>query len=394
MDSEFNFNIPNSIILRDNLSYINDKVFDNGTKQLKNYNVSLSTENFDEKDLKKIKKILKKKRKEINTSLVEIYNNNKLQNTLNDIYNLLPSSVKDKLKSLTKKSEYEYLFLLHYIREHSLPFLKEYSFGYGNKLKYYAENRKGDRLYFINSLGICSDQNVYKAYLVRKKDKIPTEEFLNSVKDTDENIRVVKWTIHENMENGIWDMYLERGLPDPGIDTSFRYLGYECTVLKLLKNIEYNDPNVYIDLGVQILAILKDFHDFGCHSDIKPDNILKSLTGNRYYLIDMGGVSTEKRGKGYFRACYSPRYTCQESDNRTRGGEIIFGLHDLVELGFSISIIYCKCNNIAIDKTTYRYIIVDSPVWKYMNEVEKLDKENIKKKDYDKLIKLLESFRV
>ena len=360
------FGISDNLILRDYMDYINYKMSGYKKNIITDYNITIDSHNFKENELKRLKKLIDRKKKELNGHLELLYNNEKLQNQVKDIYNLLPNDIRTELKNLAKDFKYKYMLILNYVRVHRLSLLDNYPFGYGDPMQYYAENSKGEKLYLSNYLGISDDQNVYK------------------VRDKNGNFSVIKWTPEKNNENKIWKEYLKHKLPNPGVKLDYKFLGFECTVLNLLHKIDGCD---YIELGCQIINILKYFHRFGCHSDIKPDNIMKDPKENKYYLIDMGGVSTERKKYGYIRECHSPRYTCQDMENDDVN--IITYKHDLIELGFTLNLIYCDNNGIFLDKDDYRYILENTPIWKYMSFVEKLDKENRDERNYDKLKELL-----
>lgn len=337
---------------------------------------------------RRLLRYLKREQDEQDDNLDLIYNNSRIENQLYEMYRLLPDDFKKELNERSKKDR---LIVYNYIRTHSYKIFKNYPFTYGDKTKYYAENKNGDRLYLLKFLGVSVNQNVYLSYLIKSDERLPTNNFLNDCLSDLSNSRiyVIKWDVdrHSIYEINIWRKYLEQNLPDPKIKTNFKFLGYNSIVMKLLSKIKIENKNTYVILGCQILDILRKIHRFGCHSDIKPDNIMcEKINGKTiYYLIDMGGVSIRKEGNGYHRRAWSTRYTSQND----KQSNVITYKHDLIELGYTLNIVYSKCNNISINSNEYRYLIPNSPVWKYMEYVENLSKKNRNEKIYEDLKNIL-----
>src|SRR5437899_1354436 len=117
------------------------------------------------------------------------------------------------------------------------------------------ENIIKDNLREINSL--FSDGKYSKDKLThnkrRKFERIinkrkTNNDFLLSLiqetnTDSDLNtsrLRVIKWTTDKHASDEIdnWDEYLDHDLPNPNIKLDYKFLGYECIVMKLLKKIE------------------------------------------------------------------------------------------------------------------------------------------------------------
>ena len=61
----------------------------------------------------------------------------------------------------------------------------------------------------------------------------------------------------------------------------------------------------------ELIPIVFKYGSFCTHGDIKPDNIMKSLDGNKYYFIDLDDISTKKCLYGYERITYTPLFTSQ-----------------------------------------------------------------------------------
>lgn len=78
-------------------------------------------------------------------------------------------------------------------------------------------------------------------------------------------------------------------------------------------------------MAEDVLRQLQILHKFGCHSDIKPENIMRH--GTSFTLIDFGAVSTTKKGLGYIRLAWS--YTSTQTMYK---GCVITPKHDVMEL--------------------------------------------------------------
>ena len=180
------------------------------------------------------------------------------------------------------------------------------------------------------------DQNVYFGVLYRNNEE-PLEV-------------VVKWgTLNESVNNEIQNWtdfiatYTSKGqVPDtPYIDDNFKiYGGYKIMVIEKLQPISKEDD--VQQLGIQILDQLQHLHEIGCHSDIKPDNILKRVTnsGTKFFLIDMGLIARKRyvyknksKSYGYIREGFTPSFTSQIEWYIS----IITPKYDLVELGFVLN---------------------------------------------------------
>lgn len=142
-----------------------------------------------------------------------------------------------------------------------------------------------------------------------------------------------KHAIQDEMAN--YSRLKKLGCPIPWFSSKFSFWGQPVLVLEKLEPLEPWD-NEYT-LGIQILRQLRYVHRFGCHSDIKPQNIMKRVDGKRskrnteYFLIDYGGVADEPLKKGYRRWIWTRKWTSQEPHV---SGQVITEMHDFIELGY------------------------------------------------------------
>lgn len=332
-------------------------------------------------------------------------NSPELQNKLITIYRNLPENARNKieeswsskLSSFAKldigKQELLELLILNSLRYHNHKILDKYKipFIFLPRTFYYAENSAGDKLYLLYSLGISYDQNVYLCYLCRKGEIEPTRGFLDSIPR--ENLRVMKWSDIHNTTREIenWLRCIELGIPHPEIELDFKFFGFYTIVSKPLRKSLFPikfDNKMYVELGVQILSILQKLHKIGCHSDIKPDNIMCEISSSGrpiYYLIDLGGMTTNKIPNGYCRIIYSWHYTCQDPKN----GILTTYKHDLIELAYTLNILFRKCYNIKCKHKHYREMVPRSIIAKFMDYVMSIDERHISDTHYDRLRDIL-----
>jgi hypothetical protein len=320
--------------------------------------------------------------------IVALERNHDLVIQLKNIYTTLPSEVRKKLKIYTRQMFHQLfdndpnsikyvskqMLLFNLIRYRQASFFKDVPLPYRNYIHYFAKNDEGDKLYLLKFLGISSDQNVYLTYKVRKGEKIDhrtlqhlaSQDLEYMSDDNKDRLRVIKWhdTYHMNHEIQGWLKCKEEGIPCPGIDVSYTVMGFPAIAMSLLQDIEYDNEDSYIEMGCQILDILKKFHKFGCHSDIKPDNIMCYRDGDKitYYLIDMAGITMKQMGKGFRRRVWTPNYTSQAKKSDT----ITTPWHDLIELGFTLNVVYSKCHGMKIRRRDYRRVIDGSVIDRYM----------------------------
>jgi len=185
--------------------------------------------------------------------------------------------------------------------------------------KIVAWNSDGDEVQVETRIGDQVDQNVYKGTMT----KISGEKM--SV--------VIKWVDslmdYPSREGEMWTKFAETGAQTPSFWTTFQLFGYTVFVIEELQPIDRSDD--FVELAVQILDQLQNLHTFGCHADLKPQNIMKK--DDKFYLIDMGSISTECRGYGYTRFTFTPHFTSQIDHAR----QIITAKYDLLELGFVLN---------------------------------------------------------
>ncbi len=145
-------------------------------------------------------------------------------------------------------------------------------------------------------------------------------------------------------EMSVYVRLKKAGCPVPWFSTSFYFWGQPVLVLEKLEPLSPYDDE--IQLGVQIIEQLEYVHDFGCHSDIKPQNIMKRVPEHygrigrnkkyksqdiEYFLIDYGGVAEEPLKKGYKRWIWTRKWTSQEPH---QPNQVVTMTNDFVELAY------------------------------------------------------------
>ena len=125
-----------------------------------------------------------------------------------------------------------------------------------------------------------------------------------------------------------------QGCPCPWYTSDFYYWGAPVLVMEKLEPLGPYD-NEY-QVGRQILRQLKHVHRFGCHSDIKPHNIMKKRDPDkkrryRYYLIDYGGLASKPLKEGYKRWIWTEKWSSQESHVKN---QVVTPTNDFIELGY------------------------------------------------------------
>lgn len=192
---------------------------------------------------------------------------------------------------------------------------------------------------------------------------------------------VIKWYQSEKKDTN-YEVSIYEKLQSMNAKLPFFISGYyfwETPVLVLEKLDPVDTKADEIEMGIQILDQLKTVHKLCIHNDIKPGNIMRK--GNIYYLIDYGGVTTERLGWGFRRRVWSPKWTCQKihEPNQVTGPK-----HDFIELGYTMQ--YLSDSRAGIKFKRGRY---SGKIRNYMEEVKKITSNNVKKEDYDRLISIL-----
>lgn len=204
-----------------------------------------------------------------------------------------------------------------------------------NSKKLVAIDCRGNRIIITKRLGTQPDQNVYEGILMPPRGRIRevVVKWLDQI-DSDIQIEIDRWV-----------KFKETGAQVPWFSGDFQIYGYKTLVLEKLKPISRSDN--FSKVGIQIIDQLQKLHQFACHSDIKPENILKDDKG-KYYLVDLGDISDTVLNYGYIRRAFTPLFTSQVRYNQT----ITTPKYDLLELGFVL-------NFLSFDTSGYRLTLFE-----------------------------------
>jgi len=252
---------------------------------------------------------------------------------------------------------------------------------------FYAIDYQGNKVILTKKLGVQPGQNVFEGLLIRKNNN---------------NLEVVlKWTDAEDdaVGNEIQNWadfiatYTSKGqVPDtPYIDDNFYMFGYQVMVIEKLEPLTEAVKDDLANFTAQILDQLQHLHEFACHSDIKPDNILKRIGQEKYFIIDLGGISRKPLGYGYARAAYTPNFTSQLNFFRT----IITPKYDLLELGFVLSYFTTELTSLTLmmfeqrketDPNYWRYILpTNKNVDIYLRTISNIVENGVTSRTYELL---------
>jgi hypothetical protein len=202
--------------------------------------------------------------------------------------------------------------------------------------------------------------------------------------------RIMKWYKSNKrdtcFEIGIYDKLssMEESKYLPWYSSSYFFWNNRVLIIEKLKPLSRHDDE-YL-LGIQIIEQLRPLHKFGIHCDIKPQNVMKkkSKTDVIYYLIDYGGVATEKLEHGYRRWLWSPHWTSQLKHEQN---QVTTAKADFVELAFTMKAIQNMKKG--DDKGMQVKKGFKGKLQTYMNYVSKIDDKNIPLDIHDKLIEIL-----
>jgi len=214
---------------------------------------------------------------------------------------------------------------------------------------------------------------------------------LGQVANTNDQV-IVKWYQSHRRdieyETGIYKRLDKMGCPLLRFTSSYKFWDSPVLILEKLEPLQYYD-NEY-EMGSQIIYQLSFLHQFGVHSDIKPQNIMKRVRPDKidYLLIDFGGVATERLGYGYRRWLWSPKWTSQKPHEEN---QITTPVHDFIELGYTMKCIQNWSTNYGKTdgecKKNFR-----GKLARYMDYVLALDKEKpVRLEDYQNLIRILQA---
>jgi hypothetical protein len=293
----------------------------------------------------------------------------KLHNTGKQIYKRI-RSLNDPTDPNKNKLIAKQLAILEWIE------FKEYLLNKNWYKNIYCFDDRDNKVYF--------DYVIHQGHFVSKTNRVDPRVVV--VRGTRNNRLpvVIKWS-HTNMRNmqheiDIYKRLRKMNCPVPWFSTSFQLLNTKVLVLEELQVLGPQDDE--FEMSKQIIQQLKYLHEFGCHNDIKPGNIMRRKTlqekqensefnhaivsNHEYFLIDHGGVAIKRFDYGYKRWTWTPKFTSQK---RREHAQITTPKNDLLELGYTMKAIQAM----RLDKNDKRRQIVksgfDGKLKKYMDYV-------------------------
>lgn len=156
----------------------------------------------------------------------------------------------------------------------------------------YDINNPSERFHVERHLGNPDSQNVFKT----------KEDFIIKWNSTQRDLE------GEDRETEVYARLKSMGAQVPVFKTGYHLLDFCLLVLEFLQPVDENDD--VIEMAHQLLTTqLKYLHVFGCHFDIKPDNIRKR--NGKYFLIDMDIATSHIPNGGYVRSVRTPLWSSQ-----------------------------------------------------------------------------------
>lgn len=195
---------------------------------------------------------------------------------------------------------------------------------------------------------------------------------------------VVKWyTSGERKTFYEIEVYLklkEKGCPLPYFSCNYEFWGEPVLVMEKLLPLKRKEEDIFL-MGIHVLEQLEYLHSFAIHCDIKPENVMKKMDNNGiyYFLIDYGGVALEPLKYGYKRWIWSKYWTSQEPHVKK---QVVTARHDFKELCYTMN--YLSGNQVSNYRKDFTGRLKD-----FMSRVKRVDKTNVRSKDYKELIKIL-----
>jgi len=313
-----------------------------------------------------------------------------------ETYNFLPKRLKEQLTHLERYFKNESNIKEYY--KHMIKTIKES----GEHIK----TSDHDIIFRLAMLTVLSPMNIIQdnffpyilCYHGEDEDKI--FRFKTLLKEgrharvmecsNGRNTRVMKWYKSNKrdtcFEIGIYDKLSSMQGNLPWYSSSYFFWNNRVLILEKLKELSGKDDEY--TMGIHVLEQLRPLHKFGIHCDIKPQNIMKKKIKNEiiYYLIDYGGVATEKLEHGYRRWLWSPHWTSQKKHTPN---QITTMKSDFIELAYTMKAIQnMKRGN---DKSMQVKKGFKGKLSQYVDYVLELDEKQIPENIHDKLIELLKN---
>lgn len=188
---------------------------------------------------------------------------------------------------------------------------------------------------------------------------------------------IVKWYQNKrrdtSYEIGIYNKLKELGCPVPWFSSTYEFWNTPVLVIEELQPLGKEDDEFVV--AVEVLNQLQYLHQVAVYNNMKPADIVKRVVDGKttYFLIDYGGVATQKLEHGYRRWCWTPKWTSQTPHEKD---QVTTAKNDFLELGSVIK---------TLQEDNGRYECNDK-LERFMKRVNEVNEKNIMSKDYLDLI--------
>jgi hypothetical protein len=215
---------------------------------------------------------------------------------------------------------------------------------------------------------------------------------------------VIKWNVQEEDQMGEkltkeelnrWKSLKNMGSDVPTILDGYMILDFPVLVMEKLHPLEPQDYNQ--KLVISIISFIEKIVPMGVLNNLKPSNILKKIKDGetKYYVADVGMMTTEEKNYGYLRYSWSPSWASQVVDS----DEITTVKNDLIEFGYVLNwlsfgreiLVKERSENI---KQNVRILPRKQEVYDWLERVRIINEQDIQMKDFMDLKKLAFFFPV
>jgi hypothetical protein len=215
---------------------------------------------------------------------------------------------------------------------------------------------------------------------------------------------VIKWNVHEEDQMGEkltreeisrWKTLKNMGAEVPTLLDGFMILDFPVLVMEKLEALEPQDYNQKLVLSV--ISFIEKIHPMGVLNNLKPPNILKKIKGDetKYYIADIGMMTTEEKNYGYQRFSWCPIWASQVVDS----DEITTIKNDLLEFGYILN--WLSFGKEILDakrseniKHNVRILPRKQEVYDWLERVRIINEQDIQMKDFMDLKKLALGFPI
>lgn len=232
------------------------------------------------------------------------------------------------------------------------------------------------RQYFVPVRELVSTNlsTILEVYMVDELERTTTPD--------DSHIVIAKVSTDGGMsrELEVYDALRSMNADIPQILTGYQFMGSPTLIMERLSPLKVSIKRLS-SICRSMIQQLRVVHVLGVHCDVKPSNIMQSLDGTKYYLVDYGGMvlwSDENR----LRMTYTPSFACQRPTSKEPST-----FSDLIELVYTLNYLRHSCNPNVDASKIYHYDFNET--YSSMLHVITSGKSTNSPSVYDDLLKLL-----